>query len=118
MGFDARKWPDAVTIGRLIEQGMPLGVHCLPCGRYAVLDPALLPFAPAVPVPSLDGRSAAGAADHETPRVWRTLEAAPEDVACRALIFIVCLAASAAVPQALHVVSPPASPPYHVGHLA
>ena len=60
MGFDARKWPNAVTIGRLIEQGMPVGVHCLPCGRYAVLDPARLPFAATVPVPALEGRFRCG----------------------------------------------------------
>ena len=55
MKFDPMKWPDAVTIGRLIEQGMPLGVHCNPCGRFAKLDPATLPIAATVPVPALEG---------------------------------------------------------------
>jgi hypothetical protein len=60
MEFVARKRPDAVTIGRLIEQGLPLGVHCLPCGCYAALDPAALPLAPTVPVPALEGRFRCG----------------------------------------------------------
>ena len=56
MGFNARKWPNAVTTGRLIEEGMPLRMHCNRCGRFAKLDPAKLPVAAAVPVPALEGR--------------------------------------------------------------
>ena len=78
MGFDARNWPNAVTVGHLIAQGMPLAVHCNPCGRFAKLDPPLpssasvnwmgecavrtatLPIAATVLVPSLEGRFRCG----------------------------------------------------------
>ena len=56
MGFDAAKWPNAVTIGRLIEQGMPLGAHCHKCGNFKKMDLAALPIDRSAPVPSLDGR--------------------------------------------------------------
>lgn len=56
MAFDASKWPNAVTIGWLIRERLQLGVHCHPCGRFALFDPQALPIAPLVPVPSLEGR--------------------------------------------------------------
>ena len=35
---------------------MPLGIHCIKCGRHVVVDPAGLPIAHSAPVPSLAGR--------------------------------------------------------------
>jgi predicted nucleic-acid-binding Zn-ribbon protein len=33
MPFDPSRFPDALTIGRLLEMGLPLAVHCHRCGR-------------------------------------------------------------------------------------
>ena len=56
MPFDARQWPNAVTIGWLIAERMGMGVHCRKCARHVVMDPAKLHLAPETPVPSLAGR--------------------------------------------------------------
>ena len=40
MRFDARRWPNAVTIGWLIAERMGMGVHCNKCARHVVVDPA------------------------------------------------------------------------------
>jgi len=53
MPFDARRWPNAMTIADLMKDGLLMGVHCHPCGRHVVVDPATLPLAPELPVPSL-----------------------------------------------------------------
>ena len=45
LSFDPARWPNAVTLDWLIERQMGLGVHCHPCGRHRVLDPATLPIA-------------------------------------------------------------------------
>jgi len=42
MPFDARQWPNAVTIGWLIAERMGMGVHCQKCARHVVMDPAKL----------------------------------------------------------------------------
>lgn len=36
--------------------GPRFGVHCMKCARFAVMNPAELPFAPETPVLSLHGR--------------------------------------------------------------
>lgn len=56
MTFDASKWPNAATIGYLIERGMQLEIHCIKCAHYAKRDPAELGFSPDTPVPALAGR--------------------------------------------------------------
>jgi hypothetical protein len=33
MPFDPARYPDALTIGRLLELGLPLAVHCHRCIR-------------------------------------------------------------------------------------
>ena len=52
MPFDARRWPNAVTIGWLIAERMGMGVHCNKCARHVVMDPATSHLAPETPVPS------------------------------------------------------------------
>jgi hypothetical protein len=44
MPFDSARWPNAVTIGKLIDRAMQLEAHCHGCGRCAVLDPVGLPL--------------------------------------------------------------------------
>jgi DNA-directed RNA polymerase subunit RPC12/RpoP len=56
MSFGARRYPNAVTIGWLIAEEMRMGVHCHPCGRHVVLDPATLLLAHGLLVPSLERR--------------------------------------------------------------
>jgi hypothetical protein len=56
MGFDRRKYPNAVTIGGLIANDQLLGVSCHKCGRHAVFDPKAMPFRSDVAVPELAGR--------------------------------------------------------------
>ena len=56
MPFDSARWPNAVTVAGLIEQAMPLGIHCIKCGRHVEADPASLPLPGEAPVPSLSGR--------------------------------------------------------------
>jgi len=56
MGFDAAKWPNAVTIGKLIARGQLLGVHRFKCGRHAAFDAKVMPLRSDLPVPSLAGR--------------------------------------------------------------
>ena len=45
-----------MTIADLMREGLRMGVHCHPCGRHVVLDPAKLRLAPETPVPSLERR--------------------------------------------------------------
>ncbi len=56
MIFDPAKYPNAVTIGYLIEYGMALEVHCLKCGRFRTMAPAETGIPPETPVPALAGR--------------------------------------------------------------
>jgi hypothetical protein len=56
MPFDARRWPDAVTLAWLIEHGMDVGLHCHPCGRHVVVPTSSLPFAIDTPAPAVAGR--------------------------------------------------------------
>ena len=56
MPFDARRWPNAVTIGRLIAERMGMDVHCNKCASNVGMDPAALSFAPETPIPALAGR--------------------------------------------------------------
>jgi hypothetical protein len=56
MLFDSSRWPNAVTIGKLIDRAMQLEAHCHHCGRCAVLDPGRLPLPAAAPLPALEGR--------------------------------------------------------------
>jgi hypothetical protein len=44
MLFDSARWPNAVTIGKLIDRTMLLEAHCHCCGRCVVLDPRKLPL--------------------------------------------------------------------------
>jgi DNA-directed RNA polymerase subunit RPC12/RpoP len=44
------------AIADLMEGGLRMGVHCHPCGRHVVIDPATLPLSPELPVPSLERR--------------------------------------------------------------
>ena len=55
MSFDATRWPNAVTIGSLIEDGMQMEAHCHRCGRFALLDPASVGLPSDTPVPALEG---------------------------------------------------------------
>jgi hypothetical protein len=45
-----------MTITDLMRSGLQMGVHCHPCGRHVVPNPATLPLAPELPVPSLEKR--------------------------------------------------------------
>jgi len=54
--FDPRRWPAAMTIADLMKDELRMSVHCRPCGRPVVLDPATLPLSPELPVPSLANR--------------------------------------------------------------
>ena len=63
MPFDARRWPNAVTIGRLIAERMGMDVHCNKCASNVGMDPAALSFAPETPIPARAGRSSARAVD-------------------------------------------------------
>lgn len=56
MGFAPLRWPNAVTIAWLIEQGEGVGVHCMKCARFVVMEPASLPFARETPLLALGGR--------------------------------------------------------------
>ena len=46
MPFDARRYPNALTIRDLITERMGMGVHCQKCGRHVVLDPDTLHLLP------------------------------------------------------------------------
>jgi hypothetical protein len=56
MHFDSAPWPNAVTIGKLIDRTMLLEAHCHRCGRCKVLDPRKLLLPLDAPVPALEGR--------------------------------------------------------------
>jgi hypothetical protein len=56
ISFDAKRWPNAVTIRDLIAERMGMGVHCQKCRRHVVMDPAKLHLTVDTPVPSLAGR--------------------------------------------------------------
>jgi len=56
MPFDTRRWPNAVTLATLIDEGLQVGLHCQPCGRHVVVTVRSLPFAIETPVPALAGR--------------------------------------------------------------
>lgn len=56
MPFDPAKYPDAITVGQLIERGMKIGLHCFDCAHFAVADPAALPLKHEEFVPALGGR--------------------------------------------------------------
>ena len=55
MPFDPRLWPTAITIADLLKDGLRMGVHCRPCGRHVVLDPA---------TPSLSRAAMAASQEH------------------------------------------------------
>ena len=55
MPFEARRWPNAVTIAWLVSEGMGMGVHCNKCARHVVMDPTTLHLTLETPVPSLAG---------------------------------------------------------------
>ncbi len=54
--FDPAKYPQAVTIGGLIEKGMELEIHCYKCAHYVTRDPGGLGFGLATPVAFLAER--------------------------------------------------------------
>jgi hypothetical protein len=56
MRFDPARYPDAFTIGRLLELGLPLAVHCHRCGRAAIFAADAIGLLPATYVPALEGR--------------------------------------------------------------
>jgi hypothetical protein len=56
MAFDVARYPDAITLGWLIEQGLDIGLHWFRCGRHAVVPVRSLPFALETPVPACAGR--------------------------------------------------------------
>jgi hypothetical protein len=68
MTFDPAKWPNAVTLAYLAENGIALGVHCHKCARFVTRDPAELGIDMTTPVPALAGRfrcSQCGSAETE-----------------------------------------------------
>jgi hypothetical protein len=56
MLIDSARWPNTVTIGKLIDRAMQLEAHCHKCGRCAVINPARLQLPLDVPLPALEGR--------------------------------------------------------------
>lgn len=56
MPFDPARWPDAVTVGRLVETDVPLGIHCRRCGRFRSVPAGEVGLDLATPVPALEGR--------------------------------------------------------------
>jgi hypothetical protein len=56
MPFDPARYPDAITICRLVELRLPLAVHCHRCGRAEVFAADAFGLPPATYVPALGGR--------------------------------------------------------------
>ena len=54
--FDPARCPGTLTIGRLIELGLPLAVHCHRCGRCELFDADAFSLL-AIYVPALERRS-------------------------------------------------------------
>lgn len=53
---DPPAYPDALTIGRLLELGLPLADHCHRCGRCELFEPEAFGLPLATYVPALEGR--------------------------------------------------------------
>jgi hypothetical protein len=56
MPFDPARFPDALTIGRLLELGLPLSIHCHRCGRCELFNADAFGLPLTTFVPALEGR--------------------------------------------------------------
>ncbi|MGQ7794575.1 hypothetical protein ACUN0C_19395 [Faunimonas sp. B44] len=56
MSFDPARHPSAVRLRDLIEGGIPLGIHCIRCGKFSAIDAGGLGLDPNTFVLALAGR--------------------------------------------------------------